>query len=651
MIDKSYKYYFIDFFGTIMDRLCSADDIKKIWSNRVCLYLNEIVSSQQLYEIRISAEEYICSHNEYAEYLYDELIIEVYYRLQAFLNYENNMLNLEDFVVICKETEIQVEVENQQTNEKTVELINQLKSEQKKVYILSDYYFGSDVLEYYLHEKNVDILFDDILVSCNFMCNKSSGKIYELICKKLKIEPKDCFMIGDNYKSDYKNAQKYGFGSHQVKRNGCLNKKINVEKVFRCSLAKKRDLGMSYTNYSYMFFKFISRLYCELRVKKYEKVFFLSREGEYLKQLFDYYCHYMNQKFNLPIINSEYLYVSRQSTYPATLDSEKIDDFNILIHNYPNMSISAFLKNIGFGLDDRKRIESLFPNSFTKVIYKFAESEQYRNLLASEEFQNLYYATVRRKKIELHEYLSSMNFFDTGRVAIVDVGWKGSIQDNLWLSENGKIDIDGYYCGLNNNTKCMHGNTKKGLIFSAYPSKSKNYKIWSYDSNFLERLLSASHPSTNGYFIINDTVKPIFNSFETEENNYNSIKPVQIQIFEHFRKIVPMIFSLPVLSDELENELAFIHINTCCNINKSNMILQQKLIEGQVENFGFQMISGSRLKKAFTIRNIVKKIKNNIRLVLNIRLLINVCNNKKLYTLSVWLNHMQGKFLERELRK
>ena len=502
-----------------------------------------------------------------------------------------------------------------------------------------------------MHEKGVDNLVDGIIVSCELMCNKSSGSIYKMVCENLQIDPGQCFMIGDNYKSDIKNAKSCGLGSYLVKRTGNLNKTVNVKHIIRSSVERKSDAGLSYTNYSYMFFKFTSKLYCELRIKKHKKVYFLSREGEFLKKMFDSFCIYMNQEFELPIIHSEYLYVSRQSTYPATLNQERIDDFKILFDSYPDLSVSAFLKNIGFGLEEIKTIEKSFPFSFTKTITSFAKSEQYKELLTSKEFQSLYFSIVRRKRMELHEYLSKMSFFETDRVAIVDVGWKGSIQDYLWLSEKGRIKIDGYYCGLKNNAKCTAENSKKGLVFSSYPYMSKNYKIWSYDSNFLERLLSASHPSTNGYSVLKEKAEPIFNSFGSEESNFNLIKPIQVQIYEHFRKIVPMIYSLPILSDELENELALIHINTCCYINKSNMILQQKLMEGQVENFGFQVINGNRLKETFTVRNIIKKLKKNIRLLLNFHLLINVCNNKKLYIVSVFLNRIQGRCMERELRK
>ena len=36
-INKEYEIYFFDFFGTIMHRKCSGDDIKKIWSNQLAL--------------------------------------------------------------------------------------------------------------------------------------------------------------------------------------------------------------------------------------------------------------------------------------------------------------------------------------------------------------------------------------------------------------------------------------------------------------------------------------------------------------------------------------------------------------------------------------------------------------------------------------
>lgn len=62
----------------------------------------------------------------------------------------------------------------------------------------------------------------------------------------------------------------------------------------------------------------------------------------------------------------------------------------------------------------------------------------------------------------LRQYLKQKGFFDAASVAIVDVGWKGSIQDNIARCVGGEVEIRGYYCGLNNKARISRVIKKRG---------------------------------------------------------------------------------------------------------------------------------------------------------------------------------------------
>ena len=647
-IQKKYDIYFFDFFGTIMHRKCSGDDIKKIWAVQMALRYGNTLDSKQWYNLRIASEQCICKKENHFEFTFEELNREIYNRLQNMRLGYRNIESFEHFYEISIKTEIKIEISMQEKNAGIISTIKMLKSCGKIVYILSDFYLGSEYLLRFLEEKGESDLVDKIFVSCEFKKNKADGSIYKEVLELLDCNPNLCCMIGDNYRSDCINAKANGLGTVRIKDVKEFNRPINTYKMIRKLENHEHKSGMSYANYSFMLFKFISSLYSELIKHGDKKVFFLAREGELLKQLFDIYCKFVHEEYDVPWIESDYLYVSRQATYPASLKSLEEETFESLFCQYPQMSIEAFLDNIGFSEKAKKEIEEVFPQNYDKTVENFGRSDNFKELRNNISFQKKYNKIVSEKKELLREYLKQHGFFDGKSVAIVDVGWKGSIQDNLVKCINECIPIRGYYCGLKNNAKYELNNQKYGLIFSEYPYRTNNYNIWSYDANFMERLMTASHASTREYKEREGEIEPIFNEFGSEQLNYEIIKPVQNKIISQFKKCMSVSYNISILSDELEEFLTLSHVRCCCKIYKSNFELQQKLLEGQMENFGYQVKSGDRLKKEFSLKNIMKKMSGNYNLLKNIPLVIRVLNSRKLYFLSLCLIRLEKRKLRKE---
>lgn len=647
-IEKKYDIYLFDFFGTIMHRKCSGDDIKKMWAVQMALRFGNKLRSKDWYEIRISAERCVCKKENHFEFVYEELTFEIYNRLDSLGLWCNGDFNYEQFHEMSLEIEMKIEISMQRKNEEVISVVKMLKTLGKQVYILSDFYLDAEILFKFLEEKGEGNLVDRIFVSCKFKKNKADGSIYKEIIKLLECDANLCCMIGDNYRSDYVNAKANGLNAVKVKDTKKFNRDIDVYKVISELQSQEDRNGLSYANYSFMLFKFIELLYNELVKNDDKKVFFLAREGELLKKLFDIYCNYVYEEYDMPCIDSDYLYVSRQATYPASLKVLEEETFDTLFCQYPQMSIEAFLTNIGFSEEAKNEVREVFPNEYDKTVDNFRTSDIFERLRNSTIFQKKYNTIISGKRELLQAYLRQHGFFENKEAVIVDVGWKGSIQDNLVKCIEQSVTVRGYYCGLNNNAKYDSKNQKQGVIFAEYPYRTSNYSIWSYDANFMERLMTASHASTRGYKEIEGKIEPIFNEFGSEELNYKLIKPVQNAIVSQFEKFIHVIYNLPMLSDELEEFLTLSHIRCCCGIYRSNLELQQKLLEGQMENFGFQVKSGDRLKKAFSIKNILMKIGENHKLLKNIPLAVRVLNSHKLYGLSLCLMRLEKRRLRKE---
>ena len=83
---------------------------------------------------------------------------------------------------------------------------------------------------------------------------------------------------------------------------------------------------------------------------------------------------------------------------------------------------------------------------------------------------------------------------------LVDVGWKGSIQNNIFYALDEQIDVNGYYVGLLSPTDLQPLNSKKesfSVIFPSIPLSSMS--ITTIDPLF-EMMLGATMAAPTGIF-------------------------------------------------------------------------------------------------------------------------------------------------------
>lgn len=606
MISYKYQNYFFDFFGTIMFRYCSPDDVKRIWSNIVSRKILFEIDASDLYNIRISCEK--ACLNKIGEYQYKVLISRIYSYLKCSydINYE-----FQEFYDICLSIELDTEFKNQIPNNEMVDIVRNLKKQGKRVYIVSDFYLGKRYIHEFLKDKNIDDLFDDIFVSCECDANKATMGLYDFVINQTEIENKNTvLMIGDNYRSDYINAKRSGIASYYLGENKRYGKQIKID-----SLDCSQITDPIYSDYAYFLFLFNERLYMNLMKNNFKDVYFLSREGEFLKKLFDNYCQLINEKYDMPIINSHYLYVSRQATYCPTLNVDiNKETFDKLFSEYPDLCLDTFCSNIGFDEKDIELLKSKLDLDFRKSIKSLRQSKEFNSLVQNGLFEKMYRNTVTLQKRLFKDYLNQNGIIDDCIIAVVDVGWKGSIQDNIFnVFEN--LSIYGYYCGLKNQAIVSENNKKFGLMFSEIPFKTNDYDLWSFDSNFLERLLSASHPSTKKYICELDEVCPVFNKFGSEKNNYEMVKDIQESLLKKHSCIVDKVFGSPFFNKEIYCFLKTKHINNCSKINANHIKLQYNLLNGQMENFGYQTTANEHIASVLSFNTIIQKLKKNIKLL------------------------------------
>ena len=149
--------------------------------------------------------------------------------------------------------------------------------------------------------------------------------------------------------------------------------------IIKCD--RKQD-NIPYIDYAYSLYLFIRELYRKCIEDGVKNIFFLSREGQILKELFDSYLQLENNRS----IKTHYFYTSRISSFVASLKNIENESFDTLFRSYRHLSLFKFMENCGFQMQEIQPVMDSSDLDFNKKIINIAESDELKSLKKNREF-------------------------------------------------------------------------------------------------------------------------------------------------------------------------------------------------------------------------------------------------------------------------
>lgn len=529
------KIIAFDVFDTLLHRSTSIMDTHYLWAKRLKEEFKTNLSNNQIVDLKFKLAKNIKLNNIIKgydrEYHYKELTKKLNKKLQT-------NLNDDEFYKFCSNLEIEIEINNTYIPRYIHEWVRDIEEKNIKIILISDYFLPSNLLKKILVNKNLNI--DEIYSSSDFLLKKKTGRLYKKILDKKTINPNSILMIGDNYISDYLMPRKYGINSLLFDKrsemklstpNNILRKKDWL-KFLNSKSIKNGELAFS--RVAFLMFDFINQLSEKLIRDEKSYALFMSREGEFFKKLFDAYQNIVYPD-SPNKIKSHYFYISRRSSLLPSVHSINKTSFMEIYKNYPNISIETFLKNLQ--LDKNEKILRTLKDKFnlSAVIDDFENSKQYEYILSSDIFKTECLKAAENQRNCLEKYIESFrsNYLNEG-LNIVDVGYAGTSQNNLYRMYKGKQKINGYYmfcydeATSENNLK--YGILQHGARFSE--------NIYTYNSAVIEMLSLASHGSANSYKQIDSNIMPVLDENPLEISSYkDNVSHIQNSILEVFKRI------------------------------------------------------------------------------------------------------------------
>lgn len=266
------------------------------------------------------------------------------------------------------------------------------------------------------------------------------------------------------------------------------------------------DFGFQYFGpFLYGFTEWLRR---RLEEEQLTKVFFFSRDG------------YMMQKAYELLVpdapKTEYVYFSRKSLRQSLL--WKCDGFRESLRylTYENfISVGRLLDYYGFGEEEREAVAKQHGFDLAKDLPWATLSE---NETAKEVYRTLEQEICQKSRAQydlLEDYLDAIGM--EGRVAIVDIGWIGSMQYALeeFARMSGRdLQVSGFYVGMNPENPVA--GPAEGYLYNKEDLTLRKSLLCFFGG--LEKLFQSLEGSTDGYAREGGTVVPTLAPYEYEED-------------------------------------------------------------------------------------------------------------------------------------
>jgi FMN phosphatase YigB (HAD superfamily)/glycosyltransferase involved in cell wall biosynthesis len=539
-----------DIWDTVLRRTCDPDEIKLraarvLWlvGTRPNENHNQITPTK-LYWLRKEAERNVA--DEHYEYKI-ESVLQEWLKLHCV----GELALIHNLSAQILQSELLAERTATQPDTTILELLRSIKG--KRTLAISDFYHTSENLASILEHHGLRSHFDRIYVSCDWMKTKRAGSLYDLVLQEEKIHPAKIIHVGDNPHADHEKASEKGIQAY-LYQNLAENKRTDeLKKTFEDYLAgnPKRhyknilglldysrhvsptgdmaniaDLAVAGKLLSPIAVGFVLSCMQEAIRRQCPRIFFFAREGIFFKRIYE-------ELVNLDIFDlgqypqPEILYVSRRATFAASLRQLSLDEMMRMWNMYSSQTVTAMARSLNLDTESvavMARNYGIEPH--TPIQYPW-QNEPFKAFFHSPEFQAYAEPALAQQKAGLMQHLEHAGFEPEATIdrVIVDIGWRGTIQDNISCLVNG--NVHGVYLALKTYLNQQPGNSTKSAFLSD-DNNSDPFELC--DVAALEFILNAPGGSCIGYDHNGTPQKEIFAGEETIINN--QVAAIQAGILE-----------------------------------------------------------------------------------------------------------------------
>lgn len=459
--------------------------------------------------------------------------------------FENKKEVTSSIVKELVEKEIEIEIDGTYVNPDIYDILEKYKDNDK--YCVSDFYMNKKQLSRILKAHNLLVYFKDIYVSADLnLTKRNEGKIFIKVADELNVKYSEIIHIGDNDYSDIEMPKKLGIETVKIYKKDSFNFDVNNPNYPKIDFKNKYtndkyyNLGLELSEIAY---NFIYDIILTFKKKGAEKVFYQTREGETFIKFHKIFEE--NNPFPFSVPTSSLLEVSRVATFGPSIEKFDIQNLLRLWSQYRSQSLKTLFKSIN--IDYRKFNKYIYRYKINpkKVISEPWFDHKINQLLMDKEFITEIEKELQENRNEVLKYFKKLQI--KNKMFLVDIGWRGSIQDNIAKILN-NVETYGFYLALFERYNIEPDNVTKYALLN---DLKKNYEYVAPLITLLELMFNSPSGSVIGYKD-GKSIRKIVK--DESEFNKTYIKPIQRGIFDGIKYINETIKDYPLSEEILVNK-------------------------------------------------------------------------------------------------
>lgn len=272
-----------------------------------------------------------------------------------------------------------------------------------------------------------------------------------------------------------------------------------------------------YETFGIVLYAFCTWMIQNLRKENISRILFFSRDGHIMKRAFELFP-------DADEFDYDYIYVSRRSLRVPQLFMDGVNKKEIIV---PTRYITVDDLLYSVGLDPNLYLEEIKRAGLERGQVLKGDSVDKGNV--KELLDNLWPFVLENSK---EEYIAAKCYIDQlnihGKVAVVDIGWRGSMQlflQKMIDNSGGDAKLHGYYITLSSDL--IKSQEMRGFLGNVDNDSDGCDQLRGY-IGLIELLFSFNDGSAEKYVIDNDTVKVIKHECEYKhsEKEFDEVKSI-----------------------------------------------------------------------------------------------------------------------------
>lgn len=375
-----------------------------------------------------------------------------------------------ELAAFIRQTELDLETATLYVKPDAQVFLDWVQEQKIEIIAMSDMYLDGDLIRELLRRKGIVNYFTFIYVSADFGMGKYSGRLFRQMLKVKGVDASQVAHIGDNPVSDRRMACREGIQGIWLYEKADLRRR--ERQVLSARLAQRGGIWQGRYFFEcvqvrsqqqdglkprHFFFRYgrdvlgpafsVFMLGLQERLQQQaaanqpvEKLLFVARDGFLFERM------YQAAGGRIP---SAYVYLSRRViTAASTADGLTREQARVAFYNPKQRGLESVCKVYGLPAEDLRPLANEYGfQDFAEPIHDW-EDVRLHNFLQDQQVQAIIRRVGQRHKSLLQRYLEQVGFFSHPRIALVDIGWNGTVQKFLKQAFGQRQDfpvLHGYY--------------------------------------------------------------------------------------------------------------------------------------------------------------------------------------------------------------